>query len=192
LFFLHDWLHAVVATPGLTAFRDEARARPALLDDALRAVEIVRAHEGPLVDVGSGAGSPGIPLAVAFPEREVTLLEAERRKCDFLEHWAPANTRVVWGRAEEQPTDSYGLALAKALARPPTAVEWCLPLVRPGGAVVLWLGPSAELERVARVAQRVGGGQPVERRGLVVIPKLVPTPPGFPRRVGVARKRPLA
>ena len=96
------------------------------------------------------------------------------------------------GRAEEQETDAYGVAVAKALAPPPVAVEWCLPLVRPGGAVVLWVGPSADRAAVARAAARVGGGEPENRAGLLVIPKLEATPPGFPRRVGVARKRPLA
>jgi len=163
-----------------------------LVDDALRATDVVRSFEGPIVDVGSGGGSPGIPLASALPEREVTLLEAERRKCDFLEQWAPPNVRVVWGRAEEQGVDMYGVALAKALAQPVTAVEWCLPLVRPGGAVVLWLGPSADLAAVATVAEQLGGGEPEERDGLVVIRKVRATPPGFPRRVGVAKKRPLA
>jgi 16S rRNA (guanine527-N7)-methyltransferase len=163
-----------------------------LVDDPLRALDVVRSFEGPIVDVGSGGGSPGIPLASALPEREVTLLEAERRKCDFLEQWAPPNARVVWGRAEEQPVDTYGVALAKALARPATAVEWCLPLVRPGGAVILWLGPSADLSVVTRVAEQVGGAEPEDRDGLVVIRKVTATPAGFPRRVGVAKKRPLA
>jgi 16S rRNA (guanine527-N7)-methyltransferase len=163
-----------------------------LLEDALRAVPLVEQFDGPIVDVGSGGGSPGIPIAFALPDREVTLLEAERRKCDFLEQWAPPNARVVWGRAEEGPVDAYGLALAKALAQPATAIEWCLPLVRPGGAVVLWLGPSAELAAVARVAEQIGGGEPEEREGLIVVPKVRATPAGFPRRVGVAKKRPLA
>jgi 16S rRNA (guanine527-N7)-methyltransferase len=163
-----------------------------LVDDVLRAADVVRSFGGPIVDVGSGGGSPGIPLAFALPDREVTLLEAERRKCDFLEQWAPPNARVVWGRAEEQGVDTYGVALAKALAQPATAVEWCLPLVRPGGAVVLWLGPSADLSAVARAAEQVGGGEPEDREGLVVVRKLTPTPAGFPRRVGVAKKRPLA
>ena len=163
-----------------------------LLDDALRALEIVRALDGPIVDVGSGGGSPGIPLAASLPEREVTLLEAERRKCDFLERWAPPNARVVRGRAEEQETDAYGVALAKALARPATAVEWCLPLVRQGGAALLWLGAAADRSAVARAAALVGGGEPEERDGLLLVPKAAPTPPGFPRRAGVAKKRPLA
>jgi len=163
-----------------------------LVDDALRAQDVLAMFDGPIVDVGSGGGSPGIPLASVLPERVVTLLEAVRRKCAFLERWAPTNARVVWGRAEEQPVDAYGVALAKALAQPATAVEWCLPLVRPGGAVVLWLGPSADLDVVARAAGQVGGGEPEDNAGLTVIRKLTATPPGFPRRVGVAKKRPLA
>jgi 16S rRNA (guanine527-N7)-methyltransferase len=162
-----------------------------LLDDALRAVEIVRGYEGAIVDVGSGGGSPGIPLAASLPDREVALLEAERRKCEFLEQWAPPNTRVVWGRAEEQETDAFGVALAKALAQPATALEWCLPLVRPGGAAILWLGPAADLEALARVSAQLGGGDPEDRGGLTVVAKRTATPPGFPRRTGVAKKRPL-
>jgi 16S rRNA (guanine527-N7)-methyltransferase len=163
-----------------------------LLDDALRAVSVVASFEGPVVDVGAGGGSPGIPLAVSLPERAVTLVEAERRKCRFLEEWSPPNVRVVWGRAEEQAVDSFGVAVAKALAQPATAVEWVLPLVRVGGAAVLWLGETADLGAVARVAVQLGGGEPEVRDGLTVIPKLEPTPSGFPRRVGVAKKRPLA
>ena len=163
-----------------------------LLDDALRAVKLVEQFDGPIVDVGSGGGSPGIPLALAFPDREVTLLEAERRKCGFLERWAPPNARVVWGRAEEQEPETYGVALGKALAQPPVAAEWTLPLVRVGGAVILWLGPSADLAAVATVSQLLGGAVPEEHEGLVVLRKVAPTPAGFPRRVGVAKKRPLA
>ncbi len=187
-----DYLRAVVATPGLTALRDLDRAREVLWADALRAVSLVARFEGPIVDVGSGGGSPGIPLAAALPEREVTLLEAERRKCDFLRRWAPPNAAVVWGRAEEQPVESFGVALAKALAQPPVAVEWCLPLVRVGGAAILWLGESADLEAVAAVVDKLGGGRPEDHDGLVLIAKVAPTPLGFPRRPGVAKRRPLA
>ena len=186
------YLRAVLGTPGLTALRDLAAARATLWDDALRAVPLVERFEGPVVDVGSGGGSPGIPLAVALPEREVTLLDAERRKCDFLREWAPPNATVVWGRAEEQPVESFGVALAKALGKPPVAAEWCLPLVRVGGAVILWLGESAQRDPVAAVAEWLGGGPPEDHDGLIVIPKIAPTPPGFPRRPGVAKRRPLA
>jgi 16S rRNA (guanine527-N7)-methyltransferase len=190
---LERWLAALVDTPGLTSLGLPA-ARRMLLEDSLRAVDLVRALDGPLVDVGSGGGAPGIPLAASLPELEVTLLEAERRKCRFLEQWAGElpKLRVVWGRAEEQPADVFGIAVAKALAPPPVAAEWCLPLVRPGGSVVLFVGPSTDLDAVARVAVLVGGGAPELRDGLAVIPKLAPTPAGFPRRPGLARKRPLA
>jgi 16S rRNA (guanine527-N7)-methyltransferase len=188
---LDDWLEAVVATPGLTGLEDLHEARRALLDDSLRGVEVVARFGGSIVDVGSGGGAPGIPLAASLPVREVTLLEAIGRKCDFLREWAPPNARVVQGRAEEQATDVYGVAVAKALAKPPVAVEWCLPLVRPGGAAVLWVGPSADLERIARVAEQVGGELAENRDGLLIFRKLRATPEGFPRRTGVASKRPL-
>ncbi len=191
---LERWLAAVVAVPGLTALRETDAARRVLLDDALRGVALVEREDGPIVDVGSGGGTPGIPLAASLPEREVTLLEAERRKCDFLERWTAelSNLRVVWGRAEEQPLESYGVAVAKALAHPPTAVEWCLPLVREGGAVLLWVGPSADEARVATVASQIAGRLEPSPPGLLLVRKTGPTPPGFPRRTGVARKRPLA
>jgi 16S rRNA (guanine527-N7)-methyltransferase len=165
-----------------------------LLEDSLRGVDLVRSFDGPIVDVGSGGGAPGIPLAAALPAREVTLLEAERQKADFLRRWESElpNLRVVWGRAEEQATDEFGVAVAKALALPPVAAEWCLPLVREGGAVVIWVGPSAEIDRVARVADQLAAGPPEDHGGLLVLRKLGPTPKGFPRRPGMARKRPLA
>jgi 16S rRNA (guanine527-N7)-methyltransferase len=178
--------------PGLTSLRDAVRAREMLLDDALRALPLLHSYHGPLIDVGSGGGSPGVPLAQALPGREVTLLDAERRKCDFLRHWAPPNATVVWGRAEEQPRERWGVALAKALAKPPVAAELCLPLVRVGGAAILWLGEHADPGPLATASALLGGGVPELHDGLAVLPKVAPTPPGFPRRVGVAKKRPLA
>jgi 16S rRNA (guanine527-N7)-methyltransferase len=190
--FLSDWLSAVVVTPGLTALGDLDRAQEMLLDDALRALPLFEQYGGAVLDVGSGGGSPGIPLAAALPERDVTLLDAERRKCDFLRRWAPPNAEVVWGRAEEQPAEHWGVAVAKALARPPVAAELCLPLVKTGGAAILWLGERADLEQLGAASQQLGGGVPELHDGLAVLPKVAPTPAGFPRRVGVAKKRPLA
>ena len=188
---LDDWLRAVVAAPGLTAIDDLAEARRVLLDDSLRGVAVVSQFDGAIADVGSGGGVPGIPLAASLQEREVTLLEANGRKCEFLREWAPPNARVVHGRAEEQETDVFGVAVAKALAPPPVAAEWCLPLVREGGVAVLWVGPTADVAQVARVAAQLGAELADERDGLLVLRKLRPTPEGFPRRTGVARKRPL-
>jgi 16S rRNA (guanine527-N7)-methyltransferase len=191
---IERWLEALVRTPGLTAVRDPVKARRLHVDESLEALETVERFEGSIVDVGSGGGAPGIPLAAALPLREVTLLESHRRTCDFLERWTREfpNLRVVCGRAEEQPVDSYGVAVAKALAPPPVAAEWCLPLVAPGGAAVLFVGPSVEVERVAAVAERLAAELVESPPGMLVLQKLGATPVGFPRRPGTARKRPLA
>jgi len=190
---LERWLDAVLATPGLTGIGDRDQARAMLVEDALRGVEVVRGLEGPIVDVGSGNGSRGIPLAASLPEREVTLLEANRRKAEFLERAAAdfGNVRVVRGRAEEHQ-DRYGVALAKALAAPAVALEWLLPLVVEGGAAVLWLASSVDLDALSRVSGQLGGAPIEELGGLAVARKIAPTPAGFPRRPGMARKRPLA
>ena len=192
--YLERWLEELIATPGMTGIDDLESARRSLLDDARRAEPLVAEVAGPVVDVGSGGGTPGVPLAVALPERSFTLLEAERRKSEFLERVTAtlANVRVVWGRAEEQPTDSYGVALAKALAKPPVAAELCLPLVASGGIAVLWLGESADLDAVEKVAEKLNARLERDLDGLVVLRKLGATPSGFPRRPGIAKKRPLA
>ena len=167
--------------------------------DSLSAVQVLERVPGSIVDVGSGGGAPGVPLAAAFPNREVTLLEASARKCDFLRRAAAdfSNVHVLHGRAEEQPVDAWDVAVAKALAEPPAAAEWCLALVRPGGAAVLFVAAPPDTRRVTEVSHRLGGGEaeavPVSAdRALLVLPKLEPTPAGFPRRPGAARKRPLA
>jgi 16S rRNA (guanine527-N7)-methyltransferase len=191
---LERWLEEVLATPGMTGLRDAVSARRVLIDEALVARPILIDCPGAVIDVGSGGGSPGIPLAAAMPDREFTLLEAERRKCSFLERFTSElpNIRVVWGRAEEQGVDAFEVALAKALAKPPVAAELCLPLVRPGGVAVLWVGETADIESVSRVADRLAAHVDRTHDGLLVLRKTGPTPSGFPRRSGIPRKRPLA
>jgi 16S rRNA (guanine527-N7)-methyltransferase len=190
---LRRWLTELLATPGLTSIRDPEEAWRVHVEQSLAALPLVERYPGAVVDVGSGGGAPGIPLAAALPGREVVLLEANRRKAAFLERTAPEfpNVRVVRGRAEEHELERYGIALAKALAPPPVALEWCLPLVRAGGAAVLFVGPNARAGELGAVSARLGGGTPVAHPGLVEVPKLAPTPEGFPRRPGLARKRPL-
>jgi 16S rRNA (guanine527-N7)-methyltransferase len=191
---LRRWISALLATRGLTAIRDPEEAWRVHVEESLAAAPLVGALEGPIVDVGSGGGAPGLPLAAALPDREMTLLEANGRKAAFLERVASEfpHVRVVRARAEEHDLDTYGVAVAKALAQPPVAAELCLPLVREGGAVVLYVGPSTDPGAVAVVADKLGGGRPEPHPGLLVIPKVAATPAGFPRRPGMAAKRPLA
>jgi len=192
--FLERWLEDVLATPGLTSIADRDEARRMLVDDALRAVPVVRRLPGEVLDVGSGGGSPGIPLAAMLPERRFTLLEAQRRKAEFLARVAEGlpNVEVVRGRAEEQPLDAWGVVLAKALAKPPVAAELTLPLVQPGGIAILWASPTAERAKVAHAATTLSAELEEDRDGLLILRKVGPTPPGFPRRPGLAKKRPLA
>jgi 16S rRNA (guanine527-N7)-methyltransferase len=197
---LDGWIRSLLATPGLTATRTFDAAWQLHVEDALAGLPFV--YDGPVVDVGSGGGSPGLPLAAALPDLRVDLLESTRRKCDFLEAVAAAfpNVRVACARAEEwgrsEGRDAYGTAVARALAPPAVAAEWCLPLVRPGGRLVLYAGdPAGDLAAAAEALAaapptvvRVAG---TEGRTLLVFEKLGPTPERFPRRPGVARKRPL-
>ena len=196
---LGTWLDAMLRTPGLTSIRDRDDAFRQHVLDSLAAVPVLSEVDGSIVDVGSGGGAPGLPLAIAFPDRELTLLEASGRKCDFLRRAAEPfpNVRVVHGRAEEQAADAWDVAVAKALAEPPVALEWCLALVRPGGLALLYTAGGVDLTRASAVSSLLGGGElhavPVEGgRALLVAPKVEPTPAGFPRRPGAARKRPLA
>ncbi len=171
------------------------------LDGALAAIPLV--EEGPVVDVGSGGGSPGLPIAAARPDLRVELLDAKQRRCDFLRAVSRdfSNVGVVCRRAEEhgrgEGRDAYAVAVARALAPPPVAAEWCLPLVRPGGRLVLLAGAADEGD-LAVVADALATAPPevvCERgaadRRLLVFRKLGPTPARFPRRAGLARKRPL-
>ncbi|MEO8289416.1 MAG: RsmG family class I SAM-dependent methyltransferase [Gaiellaceae bacterium] len=193
---LERWLAALLETPGLTAVRDLALARRVLLDEALVAAPVL--GPGPVVDVGSGGGSPGIPLAAARPDLDFVLLESNRRKCAFLEQAATAfgNVSVVCERAEDyaagEGREAFGTALARALAPPPVAAEWCLPLVREGGRAVLFVGPTAAESAVRKAAAELASKVVESPTGLLVLEKVGPTPERFPRRPGLARKRPLA
>jgi 16S rRNA (guanine527-N7)-methyltransferase len=193
---LDRWFAALIETPGLTAVRDPAEARRLHVDEALPAADLLQM--GPVVDVGSGGGSPGLPLAAARPDLRFDLLEATRKKSEFLERWASEfeNVSVVCARAEDHARgagrDAYGTAVARALASPAVAAEWCLPLVRPGGRVILFVGPSLDEATVAQAAQQIAGEVEAAPPGFVLMRKTGPTPDRFPRRPGIARKRPLA
>jgi len=193
---LDRWLAALVDTPGLTAVSDPGEARRLHLEAALEAAPLIQG--GPIVDVGSGGGSPGLPLAAARPDLRFDLLESARKKCDFLTRWASEfeNVSVVCGRAEAHGRgwgrDAYGTALARALAPPPVAAEWCLPLVAPGGRAILFVGPSVDEAAVGTAAAELAAEIEDAPAGFLVMRKTAPTPERFPRRPGMARKRPLA
>ncbi len=157
-----------------------------------------------LVDVGSGGGMPGLPLKIARPDLRVVLVEADRRKAAFLAHAAAEldlDVEVVAERAEtvgQGPRrESFDVAACRALAPLPVLAELCLPLVRVGGRLLAMKGP---LREDAGAVAVLGGG-PVEvvpapstarQRGVVVVvPKVAPTPPVYPRRPGVPARRPL-
>jgi 16S rRNA (guanine527-N7)-methyltransferase len=201
---LRAYCDLVVGEPtSVTAVREPGRAWDVLVEDALTAVELVRGlSPAEAVDVGSGGGSPGIPIALALG-LHMTLLEATGTKCRFLERAVAALTApctVVHGRSEEYARgdgrDRFPLALARALAPPPVAAELVLPLVAPGGAAILWTGADVDTGAVAEAAAHVGGAlEAVHESGagrrLVLLAKRGATPERFPRRPGIARARPL-
>ncbi len=186
----------------VTGVRDPDEIWRVHVEDALTALPVLqRLHPTTLVDVGSGGGSPGIPLGLetGLP---TALLESRSGKADFLRSVAGqigGRFDVVNERSESfargRGRDAYDLALARALAPPPVAAELCLPLVRPGGHVLLWTAglDTGPLEAAAR---RVAGelAEVVETggtRALALLRKTGPTPPAYPRRPGLARRRPL-
>jgi 16S rRNA (guanine527-N7)-methyltransferase len=170
------------------------------VEDALTAADLVGTART-VVDVGSGGGSPGIPLALEL-DLAASLLEATRPKAAFLRRVVAEiglAAEVVHARSEEyargEGRDRFDLAVARALAPPPVALELCLPLVRTGGRLILWTGDveTAPLDAVAgALAAEVADVHRVDvARRLIVVAKVGPTPDRFPRRPGMAGKRPL-
>jgi 16S rRNA (guanine527-N7)-methyltransferase len=193
-----------------TAVRDRAAVVDDHLADSLIGLDhpAVRSAES-IADIGSGAGLPGLPLAIARPQARVALVESNGRKCAFIEAAARAcdlgNTEVVNARAETW-TDGLGrfdVVTARALARLDIVAEYAAPLLRIGGSLVAWRGrrDPADEAAAAVAAAKLGLEQrepiavtpyPGARyRHLHVLTKIAETPPAFPRRPGVARKRPL-
>jgi 16S rRNA (guanine527-N7)-methyltransferase len=165
-----------------------------------------------VVDVGTGAGFPGLPLRLLYPQIELTLLESVNKKTTFLEHLITllklTNIRILNARAEDAGQDTadreqFDVVLARAVAQMPVLAEYLLPLCKVGGRCVALKGESAVAEaRQAENALRILGGhvekvipvelpQVAETHYLVVIEKIAATPPKYPRRAGIPAKRPL-
>ena len=179
-----------------------------LIDDSLVLLE----HLGDakrLVDVGSGGGLPGLPLKIARPELSVTLVEADQDKAAFLVRACAAldlrDVDVVAKRAEEVGQDpvyreAFDVAVARALAPMPVLAELCLPLVKVGGRLLAQKTSSEDVEPAARAIEKLGGAlnhvaaapsTAREAGTVVVIDKVRPTPPAYPRRPGVPNRKPL-
>lgn len=179
--------------------------------DSLRCAQSWGTSPHKLVDIGSGAGFPGIPLKIAFPDLHITLVESVAKKGAFLKHIAEMlnlnNVTILHARAEtigHQPAHraAYDVAIARAVASLPVLAEYCLPLIRIGGRMLAPKGAdSADEVTAAHTALALLGGQTIaiepvalpeiEPRTLVVIEKTTATPNAYPRRPGTPAKRPL-
>lgn len=193
-----------------TTVREPAHALNVHLADSLAALELeVVRGATQIADIGAGAGFPGLPLAVALPGAQVRLVESQVRKCGFIEGVVAGsrmmNAEAVCARAEQWPEGiaANDLVLARAVAAQPVVLEYAAPLLRLGGALVDWRGrrdPEEERRGAAAAAllglrlesiKRVEPYEGVRDHHLHVYLKVEETPERFPRRAGMARKKPL-
>lgn len=195
-----------------TTVVDPERALQLHVADSLSALELPFMGEAKAIaDVGAGAGFPGLPLAIALPDVRIDLLESARRKCAVIERLAAAagidNARAVPIRAEdwarEGGAEAYDAVTARAVAPLAVLCEYAAPLLTREGALVCWKGArNGDEERAGRLAAaelglRAGEVRPVRplpgarNRHLHTFLKVEPAPPRFPRRAGIAAKRPL-
>jgi 16S rRNA (guanine527-N7)-methyltransferase len=185
--------------------------------DALSGLEVSELSSARrIADIGAGAGFPGLVLAVALPQAQVDLVESAGRKTAVVDRLIQAgevsNARSITTRAEDLGgvpaalgggRDAYDVVTARALGPLALLAEYAAPLLREGGVLVAWKGARDAADEAAGAAAAAELGMRVdsvlavqpfpssENRHLHVIRKLSPTPPGFPRRAGMARKRPL-
>ncbi|KAK9807252.1 hypothetical protein WJX73_003230 [Symbiochloris irregularis] len=203
----------------LTAVQDWDSARAVHLEDSLTILPVLDQlcasgkHKGiSVIDVGTGAGLPGMVLAVTRPEWQVTLLDSLKKRCTFLEAGKAAlqlkNASIVWSRAEtagqgKQYRERHDFAIARAVARLNVLAELCLPFVRPGGYWIAMKGPDpqAEVQEARAAFKALGAGQvdvvPLEwcgqkgQRTAVVVHKRMRMAKQYPRQEGIPHKRPL-
>ena len=208
---LETLLQALTRDPlAPTSVRDPTQALNDHLADSLVALELAQVRAASLIaDLGAGAGLPGLALAIALPSAEVDLVESNRRKCEFIARAAGAcgvaNAEVVNRRAEAWPEGigRFDLVTARALAPLPVVAEYAAPLLQIGGSLVAWRGRrDAADEAAGRAAAgelglemgeivRVEPYRGAVNRHLQPMIKVAETPARFPRRPGMARKRPL-
>jgi len=216
LSILKEYEHELLAGNrkiNLTAIRDPELIWIKHFLDSLTCLLVMRvSNMERVVDVGTGAGFPGIPIKILCPSIRLTLVESIKKKADFCSYLVNklglGGVEVILGRAEEigqstEHREQYDWAVARAVAILPVLAEYLLPLVKIGGAMLAMKGESATVEaRDSENAMRILGGHlrrlvpvtlphVVDERFLVVIDKVAATPNGFPRRIGVPCKKPL-
>jgi 16S rRNA (guanine527-N7)-methyltransferase len=193
-----------------TTVKDPRQAVDRHVADSLVALDLPAVRRARrIADLGSGAGWPGLALAAALPDARVALVESAIRHCRYLERAVSAgglqNVDVVHARAEEwaDGLNAHDLVTARALAALPVVCEYAAPLLADGGVLVAWKGAVDDQEVAdGATAAEILGLEPVdvvsvdpypaaERRTLHVLRKVAPTPERFPRRAGMAVKRPL-
>jgi 16S rRNA (guanine527-N7)-methyltransferase len=204
-----DGLVQALVDPGApTSVHDPREIADVHIADSLAGLEVaeVRAARR-IADLGAGAGLPGLVLAAELPDAEVVLVESVGKKCAWMEATAERlglkNVRVACARAEELGEDEFDAVTARALAALPVLCEYAAPLLREGGVLVAWkgaVGTEEEADGLAAASvlglerEAVRSVEPYpgsERRTLHVFRKIAPTPVGYPRRPGIAAKRPL-
>jgi 16S rRNA (guanine527-N7)-methyltransferase len=198
----------------LTAIRDSEGIRVKHFLDSLTCWLVMKdSPPARLIDIGTGAGFPGIPLKIIHPNMQLTLVESVGKKAEFCRHTAQTlgldHVEVLQARAEElglnrKYRECYDWVVARAVANLNTLAEYLLPLTRLGGAILAQKGETGPAEVHAaehaiqllggrlRILQKVNLPGIVEDRYLIVIDKVAATPAGYPRRVGLPAKRPIA
>ena len=199
------WLEALLAQPrNLTGVREPAEAVAKHVIEPLRGFEAVLGADiavphGPIIDVGSGNGAPGLPIGLAHPDRRLTLLDSRASAAEFLGTLpglldAP-QVEARLGRAEEASDlrGRFAVALTRAAASPPVALELTLPLLAVGGVLIAYARPPDDLAPLQAAAETLGAvmmpvGLDAE---LIAAVKTQPTLAGYPRRWPQIRRRPL-
>jgi 16S rRNA (guanine527-N7)-methyltransferase len=192
----------------LTAITDPEEIQTKHFEDSLSLLQAIPLTSERVIDIGSGAGFPGIPLKIKCPNIKLTLVEATKKKVEFLKHIVKnlelKDVEAIWGRAEEvakEKREQYDIAVARAVAELNILSEWCLPFVKVGGIFVAYKTENTESEIAkAEKAIEILGGKIKEikrlqigiiKRSLIIIEKVSTTPEKYPRRTGTAKKRPL-
>ena len=197
----------------LTAITDPAEIAIKHYLDAMTLKQVLPQADGlQLIDVGAGAGFPGLPLAIAFPKLQTMLMDSTAKKLRFIDHAAESlgleNVRTMHARAEDAGRDqlhrqAYDIVVARAVARLPILLEYSLPLCKLGGQVIAMKGASAfdETNAAAKAIDTLGGELfAIEEitlptldhpRYLVVIDKVAVTPKRYPRKAGTPSRQPI-